>query len=112
MTGAGYFSEAEVLLAVPRLTLPRLQEFVTARIILPVQQADVWVYRRIDLARIELLCDLTEEFDLDDDALGLVIGLVDQLHEARRELRAICAAVAEEPSEVRNRIGGKLTEGA
>jgi chaperone modulatory protein CbpM len=105
-----FYSETEVLAAVPRLTPLRLTSFVAARIILPLTKDDAPAFRRIDLARIELLCDLTEEFDLDDDALGLVISLVDQLHEARRDLRAICLAVAAEGPEVRNRIGGKLTE--
>lgn len=105
-----FYSETEVLAAVPRLTPPRLSSFVAARIVLPLIKDDRPAFRRIDLARIELLCDLTEEFDLDDDALGLVISLVDQLHEARRDLRAICTAIADESPEVRSRIGGKLTD--
>ncbi len=106
-----FYSETEVLAAVPRLTPVRLSGFVAARIVRPLTKDNRAAFRRIDLARIELLCDLTEEFDLDDDGLGLVLSLVDQLHEARRDVRAICSALAEEPPEVRSRIGGKLTEG-
>ena len=104
-----FYSETDILAAVPRLTAVRLTGFVAARIVLPEAGAEGPAFRRIDLARIELLCDLTEEFDLDDDALGLMISLVDQLHEARRDLRAICMAMAEEPVEVRARIGTRLT---
>ncbi len=104
-----FYSETEVLAAVPRLTSLRLSGFVAARIVLPLTRDNRTAFRRIDLARIELLCDLTEGFDLDDDGLGLVIALVDQLHEVRRDVRAICAAVAAEEPEVRSRIGGKLT---
>ena len=107
-----FYSETDVLTAIPRLTLLRLTRFVAARIVLPLVSDAGPAFRRIDLARIELLCDLTEEFDLDDDVLGLVISLVDQLHEARRDLRAICTALAAEPPEVRARIGEKITERA
>ena len=105
-----FYSEMEVLAAVPRLTPVRLSGFVAARIVLPLTRDNRAAFRRIDLARIELLCDLTEEFDLDDDGLGLVLSLVDQLHEARRDLRAICAAIAAEPPEVRVRIGSRLPQ--
>lgn len=104
------YSRTEVLLAVPRLTELRLARFVEARIVLPVEGLDGPSFRRIDLARIELLCELTEEFDLDEDGLGLVISLVDQLHAARRDLRAICRVIASEPPEVRARIGARLEE--
>ena len=107
--GTVFYSETEVLAAVPRLTPMRLSGFVAARIVQPLTRGDGPAFRSIDLARIELLCDLSEGFDLDDDALGLVLFLVDQLHEARRDVRALCSAVAEEPPMVRIRIGEKLT---
>lgn len=105
---AEFFSETEVLLAVPRLTPPRLTAFVAAGIVLPARTGSVVTFGRIDMARLELLCELVEEFDLDDDAIGLVINLVDQLHAARRDLSLLCAAVAEEDLGVRTRIGLKL----
>ncbi|MGV8988463.1 MAG: hypothetical protein ACOH2H_19515 [Cypionkella sp.] len=104
-----FFTETEVLVAVPRLTSPRLAAFVEAGIVLPLTAETGLAFRRIDLARMELLCELVEEFDLDDDGLGLVINLVDQLHAARRDLRRLCAAIAQEDVEVRARIGVKLS---
>ena len=58
------------------------------------------VFRRMDLVRMELLCELSEAFELKDDALGVVISLIDQLHGARAELRAMLDALAREPDEV------------
>ena len=99
------FSEDEAIASVTRLTRTRLISFVEARIVTPVHSDRGPVYRQLDLARMELLCDLTEQFDLDDDALGVLISLVDQLHGVRAELRALVDAIAEEPPEVRERIG-------
>lgn len=102
------FTESEALAAVPRLTQLRLTAFIEARIVIPLQAETGPVFRRIDIARIELLCDLADEFGFDEDALGLVMSLVDQLHAARRDLRTLAAAVAAEVPEVRVRIGTLL----
>ncbi|MCF3594991.1 hypothetical protein LZG00_13370 [Rhodobacteraceae bacterium LMO-12] len=99
------FSEDEAIASVTRLTRSQLVTFVEARIVTPVYSDRGPVYRRLDLARMELLCDLTEQFDLDEDALGVLISLVDQLHGVRAELRALVDAIANEPLEVRQRIG-------
>ena len=103
-----FLSELETLDAIPRLTQFRLTAFIEARIVVPLRADTGPVFRRIDLARIELLCELAEEFELDEDALGVVMSLLDQLHTARRDLRAIAGAVAAESPEVRARIGAVL----
>ncbi len=104
------FTEVEVLAAVPRLTRRHLTTFVAARIVEPLQAEAGLVFRRIDLARMELLCELAEEFDLDEDALDLVMSLLDQLHAARRDLRAVASALAGEAPEIRARIGAALAD--
>lgn len=106
-----FFSETEVLVALPRLSPQHLSAFVSAGIVLPVTGGAGLAFRRIDLARIELLCELVEGFDLDDDGLGLVIRLVDQLHATRRDLHLLCAALADEDLEVRQRLGTRLSRG-
>lgn len=102
------FSETETLAAIPRLTRMRLTAFVEAQIVVPLRAETGFVFRQIDLARMELLCELSEEFDLDEDALSVVISLIDQLHAARSDLRAIAGAVATEAPDVRARIGVAL----
>lgn len=105
----GFLSEDEVIAAVGRLDRVRLARFVRAEVIRPADAgAGRMVYRQIDIARMELLCDLCDDFDLDDTALGIVMDLVDQLHGARGDLTALMAALAEEPEEVRARIMARL----
>ncbi|MGB8623284.1 MAG: hypothetical protein WCD16_10735 [Paracoccaceae bacterium] len=102
------FSEDEAIAAVARLTRTRLTSFVEAQVVTPAQSDAGPVFRRIDLARMELLCELSEEFDLDGDALGIVISLIDQLHAARRDLHALAEAVEAEPDDVRRRVATAL----
>ena len=100
-----YLSEDQAIAAVTRLTRVQLVSFVEAEIIIPVVTQDGPAYRQIDITRLALLCELSEQFDLQDDALGVVISLVDQLHGVRAELRSVLNAVETEPQDVRHRIG-------
>lgn len=101
-------SEAETLAAVPLLTRSRLQAWVRAALVAPIETPEGPAYRPLDVARLTLACELTEGFELTDDALALVLALVDRLHQAEAELGALAEVLAEEPEPVRRRIGGQL----
>jgi chaperone modulatory protein CbpM len=102
------YSEDEVVAHVTRLTRAQLVSFVEAEIMTPMHTGEGVVYRQIDIVRVELLCELSEDFDLDTDALGVVISLIDQLHGVGGDLKVVLAAVAAESHEVRSRIGEAL----
>ena len=110
-----YFSVNQAIATVPGLSQLRLVAFLETELVRPTLSADGPVFRAADLARLELLCDLADQFDLADDALGVVIGLIDQLHDSRRHLRAMAQAIEAEPQDLRNRVGarfvGILTDG-
>lgn len=102
------FSEAEVVARVEGLTVTELRTFVSVECVIPYEREGRPAYTEADLARLQLLRELEADFGLDADAAGLVIGLIDQIHGLRREMRAIGAAVEEEPGEVRARILARL----
>ncbi len=104
------YTRKELIARVPGLTGPRLVRFIEAEIVTPVQRTPEPVFHPIDLARLELACELADQFDLNADALGLVLSLVDQLHGVRGELHALMRAVAAQPAEIRARIGAALQE--
>lgn len=104
------YSEDEVIAAVSRLTRPLLVAFVDAEVVVPEQSQAGPVYCQIDLARLDLLCDLVDQFDLRGDALGVVISLIDQLHTTRHQLHIMAEALEAEPLEVRQRVGTYLVK--
>lgn len=108
MSEGTFLTEEETLAAVGRLDRARLLRFVRTEVIRPANAGGRVVYRRVDIARLELLCDLCEDFELNDDALGIVMGLVDQLHGTRSDLVALMKALGEETEEVRVRVTGRL----
>ncbi len=102
--GTPFLSEAEALAAVGRLDRARLSRLIRAEIIRPASDGGRPVYRRVDIARMKLLSELCEDFELDDNALGIVMDLVDQLHGTRADLLNLIQAIAEEEQEVRLRV--------
>ncbi|MFB2530539.1 hypothetical protein ACEYYB_06380 [Paracoccus sp. p4-l81] len=104
-----HFTEDEAIAAVARLTRPRLTAFVSQQVIRPIQTPQGPAFAQIDLTRMELACDLCDDFGLDEDALSLVLSLVDQLHGMRADLHRMLDAVRREPDEVRARIRSRIS---
>ncbi len=107
------FTEQQVIADVPGLDRVRLVEFIKAEIVMPVQapgQPEELAFRQIDVARLRLACELWDCFDLQNETLAMVLGLVDQLHGVRAELRAILQAIETLPPEHRRDIGAALQQ--
>ena len=102
------YTEREVVARVPGLTGARLVQFIEVGIVLPVKREKEPGFQRLDLARLELACELADQFDLGGEALNLVLSLVDQLHAKRAELRAVLRAVEAQPADTRKRIAEAL----
>ena len=102
------FTEADVVATVTRLTRVQLYQFVQSDLVRPQRDASGYVFRRIDIARLELLCDLSQDLDLDETGLGIVISLVDQLHAARQELAAVARAIDALPADLQARLRAEL----
>lgn len=99
-----HYTEAEILAEIEDLSAQRLRGWLRARIIRPLQSERGNLYRDVDLARLVLLCDLGDSYQLDDEAMGLVMSLLDQVHELRAQMHCLVGAVAQEPNEVRHRL--------
>jgi chaperone modulatory protein CbpM len=104
-----WYSETEVAARVEGMTVTRLRAFVSARCLAPAEREGRLAFAEADLARARLLAELARDFDLDEEAAGMVVSLVDQIHGLRRRLRELAAALAEEPEEVRARLRDRLT---
>lgn len=105
------YTKSEVVSRISGLTVSRLETYVATECVAPVTRAGEAAFTEGDLARLKLLAELAEGFDLDEDAAGLVVGLIDQIHGLRHELRAVGEALAEEPDEVRARVIARLGRG-
>lgn len=94
----------ELLIRLRGLERRDLSRWVENRWVLPERQADTWVFHEVDVARVELILDIRRDFAIDDEAMELVLGLLDQVYGLRRQMRRLCDAVATQPPEVQDAI--------
>ena len=66
--------------------------------------AQTWVFHEVDVARVELILSIRRDFAIDDEAMELVLGLLDQVYSLRRQMRRLCDAVATQPEDVQDAI--------
>ena len=90
----------EALLQIVRVEESELRHWIESGWVLPEGDSGAWVFHEVDVARVELILDIRQEFAIDEEALPLVLGLLDQVYELRRHLRRMCDALAAQPSEV------------
>ena len=95
------YSEEEVIATVIRLTRQELLGFIEGDLLKPERGDAGYVFRRIDIARLELLCDLSQDLELDETALAIVLSLLDQLHAARQDLAALARAIEALPEDLK-----------
>jgi chaperone modulatory protein CbpM len=87
-------------------TLDRIEltRWVENRWVLPDAKGGQWLFHEVDIARVALILEMRREFAVDDEAMALVLGLLDQLYGVRRQMRRLCAAIECQPPEIRDAI--------
>lgn len=91
-----------------RLDPEVLQAWVDAGWLVPRRQRAGMAFTEADLARAQLIRDLKEDLGVNEEGIGIVLDLLDQLHGARRTLRSLIACLNQQPEEVRARITAML----
>jgi len=81
-----------------------LARWIENRWILPEEEGGRWLFHEVDVARVELILDIRSQFAVDDEALSLVLGLLDQVYSLRRQMRRLCDALECQPPEIRDAI--------
>lgn len=94
----------ELLLRLRDLERRELVRWVENHWVLPERRAESWAFHEVDVARVELILDIRRDFAIDDEAMELVLGLLDQVYDLRRQMRRLCDAVATQPPEVQEAI--------
>jgi chaperone modulatory protein CbpM len=90
----------ELLRQIAGLDRRDLMRWVENRWVLPERRDQTWLFHEVDVARVELILEIRQEFAVDEEALPLILGLLDQVYDLRRQLRRVCDALAAQPQEV------------
>jgi chaperone modulatory protein CbpM len=94
----------ELLIRFDGLERHELSRWIENRWVLPERHSETWVFHEVDVARVELILDIRRDFLVDDEAMPLVLSLLDQVYGLRRQMRRLCDAVACQSPEVQQAI--------
>jgi len=98
------FDETEIVQRAEKVTLRRLRLWLRRGWVVPQESAAGPRFDGADLARLRLICELKDEMNLGDDAVAVVLSLIDQLHSVRHEFRVLGRAIEAQPEEVRRAV--------
>jgi chaperone modulatory protein CbpM len=102
--GIDVISLEEMVTRVAGLDSRELARWVENRWVLPERRENTWIFHDVDVARVELIVEIRNEFAVEEDALGLVLSLLDQVYDLRRQLGRLCDALATQPREIQTAI--------
>jgi chaperone modulatory protein CbpM len=86
-----------------------LQRWIANAWVRPHGQPGQYLFEEIDVARIRLIVELRYEFRVDEEALPIVLSLLDQLHDTRREMQRVLELISEVvPEQARREIHARL----
>lgn len=101
-------TEEMVLTKIRRLTRRELRLWVRQGWVRPAVGEAGPVFDELDIARLRLLCDLRKEMALPTTAMPVVLNLIDQLYQTRRDLRTLLRALDDQPEDVRSTLAARL----
>jgi chaperone modulatory protein CbpM len=67
----------------------------------PEEADDGWAFREIDIARVRLIRDLRHDMAVGEEAMPVVLSLLDQVYELRGTVRTLVRALETQPEPVR-----------
>ncbi|HVZ04994.1 chaperone modulator CbpM [Hyphomicrobium sp.] len=85
-----------------------VKEWVAAGWLIPANQNGETEFSDIDVARAHLINDLKGGIGVNDEGIGVILHLLDQLHGVRRTLNELLSAVQSGPDDLRTRLVAHL----
>jgi chaperone modulatory protein CbpM len=90
------------------LTQIELTTWVERGWVIPDPAGSVLEFREIDVARVRLIHDLRHSMDIGEDAMPLVLSLLDQVYELRSRMKSVLRALEAQPRDVQRAIAAAL----
>ena len=98
-----------VIAQMPGVQRPDLERWVLNEWVKPDEGCGEYEFREIDVARARLIRDLRDDLEVNEEALPVVLLLLDQLYDLRRRMHDISEAIDKTvPAEVLVELVGHL----
>lgn len=96
----------EVLVTqLPGLQRQDVERWIAFEWVRPDGAAGHYVFRAVDVARVRLIRELRDDMQVNEEALPVVLSLLDQVYDLRRRMREIGKALGRSmPGDVRQKL--------
>ncbi|MGH7122586.1 MAG: chaperone modulator CbpM [Acetobacteraceae bacterium] len=94
-----------------RLESGTLDAWIAAGWLIPAATEPKRAFSEADLARAQLIQDLSRDLGINDEGVAVILDLIDQIHGLRRSLKSLSSALAVLPADARATIHRKLEAG-
>lgn len=101
--------EFDAVLRLVQLQAAELEHWIAERWVLPERGAGTYFFQEVDIARVHLIVELRRDLLIDEEAMPVVLNLLDQIYALRRRLKSLEAAVGAQPEEMRAAVRALLT---
>lgn len=92
------------VLAEFEISRQELELWIEESWVLPEREGEDVAFDEIDVARLRLIAELRRDLAVNDEAVPLILHLIDELHLLRNCLAAVGGALEELPAEHRERL--------
>ena len=79
---------------------PTVEGYIAREWLRPIWGETGWYFEEIDIARIELVYHLTQEINVNEDGMDIVLSLLDQLYGMRAQMQSLAHAITLQPPTV------------
>jgi chaperone modulatory protein CbpM len=94
-----------VIAEIPSLEIVELTGWIERHWVIPETSEDGdYLFQEIDVARVRLIYDLRYMFEVEEDTMPVLLGLLDQVYELRSRMKSLMRAVDTQPEPVRQAI--------
>jgi len=96
----------------PGLSRQELERWISNHWVRPDDQDGDYFFHEIDVARVRLIQELRDDFEVNEEAVPVILSLIDQLYLQRRRMRDLCIGLHRTaPEDVRQTLVRHLTQG-
>jgi chaperone modulatory protein CbpM len=87
-----------------RIDRTMIEEYIAHEWVRPRRKKTTWYFEEIDIARLELICHLVQEIEVNNEGMDVVLSLLDQLYGLRAHMKHLTHAIKRQPPKVRSEI--------
>lgn len=92
------YADADLITLCRSLTSTRLERWLDEGWIVPHAPSSEKAFNDLDRSRADLICYLVDDLDIQENAVPVILSLLDQVYGLRGELRTLADAISNLPA--------------